>query len=562
MRISSIRFKLLLYFVIIASIPSFLLGYTSYVQSTEMINSQFGRYGEHSVTQLGVSIEEHMRQMNNIAGNILAFLSDPTAHPFTGKAVSDYNEHLREHTLNKMIDFQLHSYAHLISISLIAPSGMVYGNNLLQLAPLKEKDWWKSLAGRNEGKAWIGFHEADYYSSFYSPAETSISLIISMNASYNLPAGSKLMVDVKAKQMLALIHSFEQDTGAHLTIADRNGNAVYQTSSSFQARDSDIVWQKRLDTSGWTLEARMPFAEFNRSSTNILNNTLKSILISLVIALLLASWFSWLISRRLKLLNRSMIKVGLGQMDAKVKVDAPDEIGQLENRFNMMTERIQHLISDIANKEQLKKQAELLALHYQINPHLLFNTLNSVQWKAALTGQTDIQHMIFHLTALLQDSLDITKELVTLEKELVGIEHFLHIQRFRFGNVFEYEQMIGEGIGQSLIPRMSLQPLFENIFFHGFVDGKGSITLRISQDSGHLQLELEDDGDGVQPERLSTLLDQTNVIGRRGLGIRNVDERFKLHFGPAYGLTIHSVPGSGMRVRIYWPNRKGDTGDE
>lgn len=216
-------------------------------------------------------------------------------------------------------------------------------------------------------------------------------------------------------------------------------------------------------------------------------------------------------------------------------------------------------MQEVEQSERLKKEAELKAFHYQINPHLLFNTLNSIQWKARLQGAEDIRQMLYHLTMVLEGNLDISQELISLGRELRMIEHFLKIQEIRYGSAFSYEQTCDEEFKPYLIPRMTLQPLFENIFFHGFEDGKGKISLSVREEGEHLLLTLSDDGAGITAEKLRALMlakPESKPQGRGGLGVQNANQKFKLHFGQQYGLTVHSTKGEGTTIVIRWPKKE------
>jgi two-component system sensor histidine kinase YesM len=252
-----------------------------------------------------------------------------------------------------------------------------------------------------------------------------------------------------------------------------------------------------------------------------------------------------------------MQKVSFGKLDTRMPIEGKDELGSLDMSFNRMVSGVQSLVQEVEQSERLKKEAELKAFHYQINPHLLFNTLNSIQWKARLEGADDIRQMLYHLTMVLEGNLDISQELITVGRELRMIEHFLKIQEIRYGNVFSYELNCEDSLKQYLIPRMTLQPLFENIFFHGFTDGIGVIKLDVTVEKNELLLTLRDNGAGMTEEKRERLLvPDPNRRGRGGLGVQNADQKFKLHFGPQYGLTVHSTKGEGTAIVIHWPKEE------
>ncbi|KAG2862397.1 hypothetical protein PC115_g25642, partial [Phytophthora cactorum] len=187
-----------------------------------------------------------------------------------------------------------------------------------------------------------------------------------------------------------------------------------------------------------------------------------------------------------------MQKVSFGKLDTRMPIEGKDELGSLDMSFNRMVSGVQSLVQEVEQSERLKKEAELKAFHYQINPHLLFNTLNSIQWKARLEGADDIRQMLYHLTMVLEGNLDISQELITVGRELRMIEHFLKIQEIRYGNVFSYELNCEDSLKQYLIPQKN-----------------------------ELLLTLRDNGAGMTEEKRERLLvPDPNRRGRGGLGVQ------------------------------------------
>jgi len=147
--------------------------------------------------------------------------------------------------------------------------------------------------------------------------------------------------------------------------------------------------------------------------------------------------------------------------------------------------------------------------------------------------------------------------LILLKKELATISHYLKVQEIRYGHMFDYNEKVSPECSDYLIPRLSLQPLFENIFFHAFEDGQGIIELTIEDKSDLLELTLSDNGKGMSEQTALNLLNEQSPKDKvRGIGVFNVDQRLKLHFGSEYGLTIESKPKSGTTFKIRWPKRR------
>ncbi|WP_372632708.1 sensor histidine kinase [Cohnella sp.] len=554
----SIRTKLLVCFLIVTVIPLLSVGALSYYQSAKVINSQFGKYGENAVAQLQQQTNAYLTRMSQTAATIYSYLLDPARSGLGGESPSTYREILDKNNFENFL--KALKTERNAGIYIIAKSGYYYGENNLDVAKLDRISTWRAIPDDRAGDYWLGFYPQNH--GIKEPEEGErlpvvLGLAESINNPYGALRGSVILIEEKAEDLLGMFELFESDTQAHLTIADSQGRVVYETASAYEAKDSDIVWHKAIETNDWTIEARLPAKSFYRSSGLIRSNTVIAAVASTLLAFALAYLFSSRFTARIRRLKDSMQKVSFGMLQTRTKVEAKDELGSLDVSFNNMVGGIESLIREVETNERQKKDAELRAFHYQINPHLLFNTLNSIQWKARLQGAEDIRQMLYHLTMVLEGNLDISQELVPLGRELRMIEHFLKIQEVRYGPVFRYELECDEELKKYPIPRMTLQPLFENIFFHGFEDGEGAIRLAVADEGTLLRLELSDNGAGIPPDKLQKLLlPGEKRKGRGGLGLRNADQKIKLHFGVQYGLTVKSAPDKGTTIFIKWPKKE------
>lgn len=553
----SIRTKLLFCFLIVTLIPLLSLGAVSYYQSARIINSQFGKYGENAVAQLEQQTSSSLSRMKQMSETIYSYLLDPARTDLGNRAPVTYNEIIEKNDFEALLkSLRTDKTA---GIYIITPSGYYYGENNLDVTKLRGSiPAWKEKPSSYQGIYWLGFYMQNHaMTSAGDPNLPVLGLAVPIHNSNGAQDGSTILIEENAQELLHMFRLFEKDTKAHLTIKAADGRIVYQSASAFTPKDSDMIWDRTLAVSQWTLEARLPAKAFYLSSGIIRSNTIVVAVISCLLAFGLAYIFSSRFTDRIRTLKDSMQKVSFGKLDTRMPIEGRDELGSLDMSFNRMVSGVQTLVQEVEQSERLKKEAELKAFHYQINPHLLFNTLNSIQWKARLEGAEDIRQMLYHLTMVLEGNLDISQELITLGRELRMIEHFLKIQEIRYGDVFRYELHCEEALKQYLIPRMTLQPLFENIFFHGFTDGIGLIELGIREDKEELLLTLKDNGAGISAEKLERLfIPGPKRRGRGGLGVQNADQKFKLHFGPEYGLEVHSTKGEGTTIIIRWPKRE------
>ncbi|WP_141504625.1 cache domain-containing sensor histidine kinase [Paenibacillus luteus] len=549
---SSIQRKMTILIFMCTLIPLLAHSILSYSKSANIVNEQLQDYNHYAMKQLVAVTNMHLKEMDALSRDIQGYLLA------LGKKIStnpkSYHEYLE---LNSFIDFlSFHVSPIVEGLFVITPKGDILGSRKVNSASLLENDWWTSPKNQQQVWQWSGFHSGGYYSS-PQPNGPLISLVVPLHLQAAVPVGSRILVDVNAKTMTSLFRSFELDTKSYLEIRDMHGLLVYESRDKPTFSDNDYVFSETLELNSWTITARLPQSEINKSSGVIRNYGFLIGLFSLIVALIMARVLSGNFTGRIVSLHKSMLEFSRGKLDATVVVKGKDELSRLGARFNFMTEQIRSLIVNITRTEKLKNDAELRALHYQINPHLIINTLNAIQWRARMAGRSDIDRMIYHLAALLSENLDISHELVPLEEELETIGHYIKIQYYRYGDSFTYTKDIEPGIERAWIPRMTLQPLYENIFYHAFDDGVGSIALEVYRDRHQIVLSIYDDGKGIQSPSDVTRPSPPRK-GRGGLGMYNVDQKIKLHFGEQYGIRIKPNDERGTIIEIRWPYQEGE----
>jgi two-component system sensor histidine kinase YesM len=294
-------------------------------------------------------------------------------------------------------------------------------------------------------------------------------------------------------------------------------------------------------------------AQLNKSQT-------KSILIILLFfaaAILLFIYFMLRYTKPIYSLLHSMGLVGTGDFKAVVHVKGRDEISLLGNSFNRMTYKLQELMAHVVDEQRKKEEAHFQALQAQINPHFLFNTLNSIKLMAMLSNTNrNVSDMITALGKLLEFSMKLQHHYVTLRQELEYLELYMYLQKIRYNDNISIAMDVPEDLMDSYVLKFSLQPLVENSLIHG-----GRLPLHI-QISAHWQpdqlgytISIQDNGKGVSAEELVRIQEGVTPSHAKysGIGIGNVDQRMKLYFGAAYGITLHQIEEGGLEARIQLP---------
>ena len=241
-----------------------------------------------------------------------------------------------------------------------------------------------------------------------------------------------------------------------------------------------------------------------------------------------------------------------GNLSVRIFDEHKDELSDLSKSMNHMADTIQHLMEQQKDQEKKKREMELQMLQYQLNPHFLFNTLNSLRFVAAMHKDQIVSDGIQALSSLLQNTLTNKNEYITIEEELENLQNYFSILRIRYAGSFEYSFHVEDDeLLTCLVPKLILQPLAENSVMHGSSDDGSVMEIQITlwEENGHIVIELNDDGKGFEVTQESLAPHKE----RRKIGISNVNDRIQLNFGREYGLHINSHPGEGTTCTLTLP---------
>ena len=253
-------------------------------------------------------------------------------------------------------------------------------------------------------------------------------------------------------------------------------------------------------------------------------------------------------------------RVSRGDLGARSHNDSRDEVGELSKSMNQMIDKINELLSQIT-KEQIRiQEAELELLQAQINPHFLYNTLDTIIWLAEGGDEKRVVSMVKSLSAFFRTSLSRGRDIITIREELLHAKSYLEIQQFRYQDILEYEIDVPDEYGEYTIPKITIQPLIENALYHGIKNkrGGGKIKISAARHGDDIVISVSDNGIGMTDERLREVtsgLTGDKPADNAIYGLYNVNERIKLKFGNDYGITLHSVYNEGSTCDILLPGR-------
>lgn len=283
-------------------------------------------------------------------------------------------------------------------------------------------------------------------------------------------------------------------------------------------------------------------------------------LVLILLIILLSVIISKQVTKPIKEMQKVARQYSLGAFDAKVSVHGKDEIAELGNVLNNMSSQLLELISSVTEKERQSNYLELQTLIYQINPHFLYNTLDSINMLARKNDDIQVALMVTNLSRLFRLSLNRGRDVITVREEMMQVTYYLKIQKFRFEEQLDWNINFDDEILEYRMLKFIMQPLVENAIYHGIKSKNeyGKLTIRGYKDKNMLIFVIKDTGKGMDEDTLTKLYQRINEKKRdekenRGYGIWNVNQRIKLYYGEQYGLQIDSIVDKGTSIYIKIP---------
>lgn len=325
-------------------------------------------------------------------------------------------------------------------------------------------------------------------------------------------------------------------------------------------QETDIIFFRNQPKDEWMIINLLP-QDLLVKTRNTMAQVVIAVIISNILLISLCFYgFIRRLKRRIDNISMAMNEITGGNLHVELPIRKRDEIESLAIGFNGMVMNLKKLMEENYNQGIRRKAAELNALQSQINPHFLYNTLDSINWEAMLmtNGPNKVSDMVTALADLLKLSINTGNEIVTLEDEMNHIKCYLIIQRERYSDRFDLSWDVDPRLYGYRILKLILQPLVENAIYHGLElkEGPGMITISAVIAGDNVQIEIKDDGIGMDEDQLRqvihSLKSETPIEGR-GIGIYNVKERIQLYYGKSYGIKVFSETGVGTRIVLELP---------
>lgn len=350
-----------------------------------------------------------------------------------------------------------------------------------------------------------------------------------------------------------LLENYLDEDSLDKIIANRNENITNIEIKDKKGNPSKLFFEEIPSNPDWILCSLVKESSINGQINNIISLIIGLGISFIIISIIISLAISSSVVRPIKNLESKMIEVSKGDLTASYEVKGKDEISVLGSYFNKMVGEIKTLIDSNNLMAQQKRNLELKVLQAQIKPHFLYNTLDTIQWKALSKKNYEVADLINNLSEFFRLSLSDDREFISLEEEANQAISYLKIQEARYGNLFSYSTEIDESIIEEKIPKLILQPLLENSIYHGIkAKGKNGILKICAKNLGNqILIEVTDNGKGMDEQKLGEI--KTNLekaISADNYGLYNVYERLKIYYKDDFDLNIQSQIDKGCKISL------------
>ena len=555
-----------------------------------------GKYEEENLVNMEAYLNSYLEEVDSIAKNVNYnyYLQDYLETVI--KEEDDYvdsgiGKNMRSYEMSSQaFSDTLLSRADISSIMIFGKKKMLLNRSMYTYQKValdySKLDWYAKAVAKPQDAIITGPNRH----SFFDTDDEVISLSREVQSYENGTFRGVILINLNMNKITEICNSFQEKQENFICIINDKGELVYEQQNgrerfAFDEKENRqelntalgktkescfrlnyrgekyLVTRTDMKTTGWTLVSMVPYKSVMAETMAISGVMILAVAITLIVTLLLLNRILTGVVKPLKKLEKYMVQVNPDNMDQRMEILTDDEIGHLSMKFNQMMDRIRNLKEQVIEEQEDKRKYELQALQAQINPHFLYNTLDSIIWMAE-TNDSNIVAMTEALAKLFRISLNKGNEEISLERELEHVKNYLIIQSMRYADKFTYEISAEPGVERCRTIKLILQPIVENCIYHGIKKkrGTGKITIRAYRREQNLIIEVSDDGCGMPEEIcrkiLSDEIESENISGS-GIGVKNVNERIQLRFGKKYGLSYSSEEGVGTTVTYVLPYNEG-----
>ncbi len=565
---ASIRIVMIFAMIVVAFIPLITFFIYNNVNVTQMTMRRMQEYSNQIVRQAGSSVDALIAQINATQRQLTSnAITSVLFQNYSSKSAKEKLDMVR--TVDRTLADAKRSNVYISQIYMVSEDETLFSSNSdVDTKAFLESEWIHTITQINAGTMIVPTHQADYYNRNANlsgkPPEILVVSLLSKILHYGRnDAIALIQTDIQYSAIEDIMKKISLGDSGFVMIVDGNDKLVYCHDKSFIGKSKDEYLSRttdRLDTDRTGLsEVSQPLSEVDWHivgfvpTGNVLEEMAPVKLFAYIIAgvmflfiILVSTKLSSMITQPITSLTSQMEQVGKGDFKIMEEKSFYSETSVLTQYFNQMVEDIDALIRSNMQKEEEKNRSEFIALQNQINPHFLYNTLNSIKWMALMENNKPIAEAIVELVKMLQFSCSNKNTEVTVAEDIAFIKSYVFIQKMRYGSSIETIYEIDESILSCLTLKFILQPIVENAIIHGFSDVgySGTIIVKGEDCGDFITFSVKDNGKGMKLDK-----------GMRftGVGMDNVQKRLRFHYGNKSDMKVESTPGGGTIVTLRLP---------
>ena len=570
----SIQMTIALSFTIVSVISMGILGISLYNRFVNKMEDMTTQSAEQLLNQTAINLESYLRNMRRISDAM--YYSVIKDKDLATDSLDEEMNLLYEANKDNLISIACYTN----DGRLVAAAPVATEKNNLDIV---DQEWFTEATGQMEN---VHFSTPHVQNLFDDPSYryywvVSLSQAVELTSGGNSTLGV-LLVDMNYSSIEQLLTKANTDNASeYVYLMDGSGELIYhpkqkliytdlfsennlvaasyEDGSHKEEYDGEkrIVTVKTISYTGWKIVSVVPMSSFDMGISGMRMFVILLMSLSMLMIILLNQFVSANIAKPLKRLNDSVKDWEAGNMNPDIYVGGSLEVEHLGKTLRSTVAQIQELMHDILVEQEEKRKSELDALQSQINPHFLYNTLDSIVWMIEGERYEDAVFMVTQLASLFRISLSRGKTIISMEDELKHARNYMNIQKIRYKNKFTVEFQVEDAILSCCTVKLVIQPLLENAIYYGMesMDGDGEITVVGYRKGDDVYVEVRDNGLGMPDEMVDALLTENNRVRKHGsgVGLINVHNRIRLRFGEPYGLEIESCLDEGTTVRIHLP---------
>lgn len=576
-RMKSIQFVITASFMLVTILAMLFVGITLYNKVSNLAEQNATIHTRQIIDQVNTNLDYYLRGMMEISNYL--------------NGIIYYNEDIPNKKLTEQMNVILNSRKDIITLAVFSNEGELVAGvpsyKIKDNVNITEQDWFKAPLEEPSALFFSSPHVQNIF-------EGQHSWVVSLSREITFNRGEKkvqgvLLVDMNFSAIDQLCKKVNLGKKGYIYIIDSKGNIVYHPQQQLinvglkRENIDDVLdhvfgryfdnynGERRLITietvnhSRWRIVGIAYVDEITAIKEDIGSYARWILVFGVLFVILISALISAKISQPIKRLERSMKMVEQGRFDINIDIKGEAEVAQLSRTFNLMVTRIRNLMDQIVLEQEAKRISELNALQAQINPHFLYNTLDSIVWMAESGKFQDVITMVTALARLFRISISKGRNVITVREEIEHARNYLIIQKIRYKNKFKFEIEVQEDVLHCKTLKLILQPIIENAIYHGieYMVDEGLIRISAKIVDEKLLYEVSDNGLGMTTETLNNLLvREYNSQGSSGVGVKNVHERIQLYYGKEYGLQIESELEEGTNVKIWLPIVKDENPED